>query len=129
MAYPYHTVSSAAMLIAANLAIRFLIELCALAALAYWGFTTPASTLAGLALAVIAPALAALAWGAFVAPRRIVEAAPPALRLLVEVAVIGSAAAGLVTAGSRGLGIALAAIWAVNKAILAVWYRPGEGTI
>ncbi len=117
------------MLIAANLAIRFLIELCALAALAYWGFTAPANTLAGVALAIVAPALAALAWGAFVAPRRMVEAAPAALRLLVEVAVIGSAAIGLAAAGSRGLGIALAAIWAVNKAILAVWYRPGAGTI
>jgi hypothetical protein len=115
------------MVIAANLAIRFLIELCALAGLAYWGYTAPAGTLAGIALGVAAAALAAVAWGAFVAPRRMVAAAPPALRLAVEVAVIGSAAAALIAAGSRGLGVALAVIWAVNKAILALWYRAGEG--
>lgn len=112
----------------ANLALRFVLELCALIGLAYWGYTTPAGTLAGIGLGLAAAALGALAWGAFVAPKRMVTTAPLALRLAVEVAVIGSAAAGLYAAGAHTAGIALAAVWAVNKAVLAGYARPpGDG--
>jgi hypothetical protein len=107
-------------LIAVNLTVRFLIELCALAALCYWGFATADTTLTDLALGLGAPALAVLAWGAFVAPKRMVTTAPLALRMAAELAVIGAAAVGLYAAGSHTLGIALAVVWAVNKAILAV---------
>lgn len=109
------------MLIAVNLAVRFLIELCALAALCYWGFASGDSTLADLALGLGAPALAVLAWGALVAPKRMVTNAPLALRMAAEVAVIGAAAVGLYAAGSHALGIALAVVWAANKAILSIW--------
>jgi hypothetical protein len=103
---------------AANLALRFVLELCALAALGYWGFTTDSGTAAAIALGVGAPALAALAWGAFVAPRRMVETAPPALRLLVEVAVFGAAATALYAAGAGAAAVALAVVWAINKSAL-----------
>ena len=66
-------------LLAANLTIRFLIELCALAALCYWGFATGNGTLAELALGLGTPTLAVLAWGAFVAPKRMVTTAPIAV--------------------------------------------------
>ncbi len=114
------------MLIAVNLTIRFVIELCALVALGYWGFSTGDGALPSLALGLGAPVAAMLAWGAFVAPKRMVATAPLALRLVVEVAVIGAAAAGLYAAGSQSLGVALAVVWAVNKAILAIW--GGEAT-
>ena len=65
-------------LLAANLTIRFLIELCALAALCYWGFATGNGTLAELALGLGTPALAVLG-GAFVAPKRMVTTAPLAV--------------------------------------------------
>jgi hypothetical protein len=109
------------MMIAANLTIRFLIELCALAALCYWGFATGDGTLADLAIGLGAPALAVLAWGAFVAPKRMVATAPLAVRMAAELAVIGAAAVGLYAAGSHTLGIALAVVWAVNKASLSIW--------
>jgi len=44
-------------MIAANLAIRFLIELCALAGLCYWGFATGDDTL-DLGLELLSRALA-----------------------------------------------------------------------
>jgi hypothetical protein len=113
-------------LIAVNLTIRFVIELCALVALGYWGFSTGDGPLPSLVLGLGAPVAAMLAWGAFVAPKRMVTTAPLALRVVVEVAVIGAAAAGLYAAGSQTLGIALAVVWAVNKAILAIW--GGEAT-
>ena len=56
------------MLIAVNLTIRFVIELCALVALGYWGFSTGDGALPSLAMGLGAPVAAMLAWGAFVAP-------------------------------------------------------------
>jgi hypothetical protein len=114
-------------MLALNLTIRFLIELCALIGLGYWGYSTGGGTAGHLLLAVAAPAAAGLAWGAFVAPRRMVATAPLALRLAVELAVIGAAAAGLYTAGAHAVAIALAAMWAVNIAWLRLLgQRPGE---
>ena len=47
-------------LTAANLALRFFLELAALAALAYWGFHTGRSVLADVVLGLGAPLLAAV---------------------------------------------------------------------
>ena len=52
----------------ANLALRFLLEVCALVALGYWGFKTGGSLITKLALGIGAPLLAAVLWGTFVAP-------------------------------------------------------------
>ena len=54
---------------ALNLALRFLLELAALASLGYWGGTAPAGAAARAALAVALPVAAAAFWGMFVAPR------------------------------------------------------------
>ena len=114
-------------MLALNLTIRFLIELCALIGLGYWGYSAGGGTAAHLLLALAAPAAAALAWGAFVALRRMVAAAPLALRLAVELAVIGAASAGLYTTGAHTAAVALGATWAVNIAWLRLLgQRPGE---
>ena len=44
-------------------------KLCALAALAYWGFHSGRGWLTKLGLGLGAPLLAALVWGTFVAPK------------------------------------------------------------
>ena len=49
----------------ANLALAFFLELCALAALGYWGFVTGEGLPARIGLGVGAPLLAAVLWGAF----------------------------------------------------------------
>lgn len=48
----------------ANLAVRFLVELCALATLAYWGFTLDAPIAVRVVLGVATPLIAAIAWEA-----------------------------------------------------------------
>lgn len=53
----------------ANLTVCFLVELCALATLAYWGFTLDAPIAVRVVLGVATPLIAAIAWGAYVAPR------------------------------------------------------------
>ena len=104
----------------ANLALRFLLELCALAALAYWGFQTGRGTIAKLGLGIGAPLLGAVIWGTFVAPRTPVEVPGP-VRLALELTVFGPAAAALYAAGRPSLAWALAVAYAVNRALMAVW--------
>ena len=52
----------------ANLAAKFGLELCSLAALGYWGASTGTGA-TSVALAVAAPSAAAAVWAAFAAPR------------------------------------------------------------
>jgi hypothetical protein len=68
------------------LATRFLLQVCTLGVLGYWGFTTGGSALAKVRLGIGVPLDAAVAWGTFVAPKALVKV-PGAVRLLVEVGV------------------------------------------
>jgi Protein of unknown function (DUF2568) len=90
----------AAVTVAAT-ALKFLLELGALAALAYWGARTgplPAS----IALAVGAPSVAALVWARWAAPQSAYRL-PGAARIAVELGVFGVAALALVAAGAHAL--------------------------
>lgn len=104
----------------ANLALRFLLELCALAALCYWGFKTGTGVVAKVGLGIGAPLLAAVVWGTFVAPGAPV-AAPGALRLVLELAVFGSAVAALWSAGRTNLAWTLGLAYVINRALMYVW--------
>ena len=85
----------------ANLALRFLLELCALVALGYWGFKTGSGALAKIALGIGTPFVAAIVWGVFVAARAPV-ALPGVVVLLLQALVFGSAAAGSVRRATAG---------------------------
>ncbi|NKQ57356.1 YrdB family protein [Amycolatopsis sp. K13G38] len=99
----------------ANEGLAFLLELLALAALAYWG-------LAEVAWAGIgAPALAAVLWGLFAAPRATFTL-PVVGVLLVKVLVFGSAVAALIAVGALVPGIVFGVLVVVNTAILQ-YYR------
>lgn len=110
----------------ANLALRFLLELCTLAAFAYWGSRSGGSTAANIALAVAAPLAAATVWGVFMAPnssRRL----PERKRIPLEIALFGLAAAALAATGATALAIAFAAVAAVNTTLVHVWgEQPAE---
>jgi hypothetical protein len=87
--------------------IGFLLELCALFALGYFGFTQfglPVSAVIGVGL----PLAAAVLWGLFRAPRRTFPT-PFWVRVLVEVIVMGGAAAALALSGLPILAIVFAA--------------------
>jgi len=106
---------------AVNLTVRFLLELCALAALAWWGFTTGPNALAKVGLGIGAPLLAAVLWGAFVAPNARVTV-PWTVRLAVELAVFAAAVAALFAIDRPGLALALGGAYAVNHVMVDVWY-------
>ncbi|HEX6541859.1 MAG TPA: YrdB family protein [Ktedonobacterales bacterium] len=103
-----------------NLGVAFLLELGTLVALGYWGFTTGPNTLLKFVLGLGAPALAAIVWAIFGAPKssRHVQGAA---YLLLQAIFFGSAALALIAAGQRGVGIAFALIALINSAAAATW--------
>ncbi len=101
------------MLHAFNLALRFVLELLALAAVGYWGFTLSAPLgvrlLGGLGL----PLLLATAWAVFRVPGdggEPVVVVSGAVRLLLEAVVFGTAVALLLAAGAPRLAGALSLV-------------------
>jgi hypothetical protein len=103
----------------ANLLLRFLLELCALASLGYWGSQTGPLPVA-IVLAVAAPLAAAVLWGAFVAPKAS-RRLRGARRLVVEIPIFAAAAAGLAAAGQWTLAAIFAAAVVVSELVLYAW--------
>ena len=104
----------------ANLALAFLLELCALGAFGYWGFTTGSTTLAKIGLGIGVPLVATVVWGIFVAPRAVVPVGG-LLRLVIQALFFGSAALGLATTGHRTLAGVFVAIVVVNAILAYMW--------
>lgn len=104
---------------AANLALRFLVELAALGGLAYWGAHTGGGVVR-VFLAIAAPLLGATVWGLFAAPKaaRRLRRAP---RVAVEAAVFAAAAAGLAVTGQGLVAAVFVAVALVNGALVYAW--------
>ena len=101
------------------LALRFVLELCALAALGYWGWQTGQTQVMKAGLGIGAPLMAAVLWGLFVAPKARI-AAPATVRFAVELAVFTLAALGLYLAGRPQLALALAIAYVIHRVLLFV---------
>jgi hypothetical protein len=103
-----------------NLALRFALELAALAAFATWGLHAargPARfALAGAAV------LAAAVWGRWMAPTSRHRLADPA-RLLVEAAFFAAAGAALAATGRGPLGAALTLAAVANAGLLRLFHH------
>jgi hypothetical protein len=100
----------------ANLGLRFALELCLLAALAYVGLQV------SVVLAVVAPVVAAIVWGLFVSPK----ARYPLSRtpwITVQFVLFGAAVVGLIVAGSVVLGTVFAVAVVVNLALVLFWHQ------
>ena len=104
-----------------NDVLRFLLELGALAALAYWGFTTGSGATPWL-LGVAAPLAAATFWGLFVAPkaRYLVSATA---RVALGLIVFGLATCALVAAGATAVAVVFGALALLNAVVMLA--RPG----
>ncbi len=103
----------------ANLVLRFLLELSALAATAYWGFST-ASGVTQWVLGLGAPALVAVVWGLFVSPKAKIELPHPA-QFAIELLVWAAATLALASAGQPVLGIVFAVVAVISGALNYVW--------
>jgi hypothetical protein len=94
-----------------SLALKFLLELAAFAAFAYWGAGV------SIVLAIAAPAVAIVLWGLFAAPRSERRLPMPA-RIVFETAVFLLAVVALLAAGELVVGIVLAVLVAISTALL-----------
>lgn len=101
---------------ALNLALKFVLELAAMAAFAIWGASADGAVLAVL-LAVITPALAIALWGIFAAPRS-PRRLPTRARIPFELTVFALAALALLASGHETVAIIFAATAAINAALL-----------
>ena len=104
----------------ANLLLRFLLELCALGALGYWGFNTGSATITKVVLGIGAPVVAAVVWGTFLSPRAPVGL-PWGVVLGLQALVFASAAAGLVVTGQRSLALVFVVMVVINAILMHVW--------
>jgi hypothetical protein len=104
----------------ANLALRFLLELCALGALGYWGFKTGGGLMMKIGLGIGAPLVSAVVWGTFLSPQAPVPL-PGLLVFVLQVLIFGSAAAALVATGHRTLALAFGVIVVINAILMYVW--------
>jgi hypothetical protein len=102
-----------------NLALKFALELAALAALAVAGASVDAAFGVRLLLAVLAPLAAAAVWGAWCAPRAR-RRLPTGPRIAVELLVLLSGAAALALAGHTVPAAILAGLVVVNETLLVV---------
>jgi hypothetical protein len=101
---------------ALSLALKFGLELAAVAAFAFWGATIGRGVLSVL-VAIAAPALAVVLWARFAAPRskRRLPAAP---RIAFEVSVFALAVVALIAAGAVPAAIVLGVLVAASTALL-----------
>ena len=99
------------------LVVRFGLELAALVALGYWGFTT-GGTVVRIVLGIGAPLLAAVLWGLFVSPKA--KYGNEVLRAAFEIVVFGGAALALADSGHTGLAIAFAAVALADSVLVRV---------
>jgi Protein of unknown function (DUF2568) len=97
--------------------LQFLLELAALSAFAYWGYSTDGSVAARIVLAAAAPAVAATACALFGSPK-----APfhliGASRVLLQAAFSGSAAVALAAAGETRLAVVFALVVAAYTTLV-----------
>jgi hypothetical protein len=99
-----------------NEGLAFLLELAALAALAWWGFTTGGNVIVHIVLGLGTPVAAMVLWGMFAAPRARFKVALPFV-LLVKAVVFGAGALALYGAGHPALAVAFAVVALLNTAL------------
>jgi hypothetical protein len=103
---------------AANLTLKFLLELAMVAAFALWGATV-GSGAESVLTAIVAPAAAVVAWGIFAAPRSTLRLRRAA-RVPFELTIFGLAAAALAAAGEPVAALIFAVCVLLNALLLTV---------
>ena len=103
-----------------NLAVRFLLELCLLAAVGYWGFHNQSSWFIKILFGICLPVFIAVLWGMFVAPKAFYPL-KGASYLTVEMGLLALGSLALFVSGKPTLGWAYTIVLVVNKVLLVVW--------
>jgi Protein of unknown function (DUF2568) len=117
--FPQRIGAGMAALRAGNLALKFAVELAAIAALAYWGASLSGPLLPVLMM-VLAPAAMIALWGRFAAPRAKRRLSRPA-RIPFELTILLLAAVALLAAGADVLAVVLAGVVVLNALLLTAF--------
>jgi len=103
-----------------NIAVRFLLEICVLISVGYWGFKTGSGWFLKILLGIGIPLLIAVIWGAFGAPKAAYHLQGPSL-LALEVVVFGAGVAALFATKNYSLAWSFAALVVINRIFMYVW--------
>lgn len=105
-----------------NLAVRFLLELCVLVSVGYWGFKTGSGWFLKILLGIGVPLLIAVLWGMFAAPKAAYHLHGFML-FAFEVFVFGSGVAALYGTKNYSLAWGFAAIIVINRILMYLWEK------
>jgi uncharacterized protein DUF2568 len=105
--------------VSAREALRFVLELGGMVALAYWGGQASPVLPIQVLLGVGAPAALILVWALFVAPRAVFPI-PRLAQAIVGGLLLEIAAVALVMAGQPGIGLVYGGLVAIDTAALAL---------
>jgi hypothetical protein len=103
-----------------NVAIRFLLELCVLAAVGYWGFKTGSGWFLKILLGIGVPLLIAVIWGTFGAPKANMQLHGWML-VALEIIVFSSGVMALFATKNYSLAWTFAVIIVINRILMFVW--------
>ncbi|WP_088044459.1 YrdB family protein [Bacillus sp. EAC] len=103
-----------------NLAIRFLLELCALISLGYWGFHVGSNVYTKFLFGIGSPLLLALLWGTFISPKASFKLPEP-YRFILELIIFAVASSALYIADKTILAILIGMIFVINRILLIIW--------
>lgn len=106
------------------LALRFLLEIAAVLALAWWGIRTGGDDVSRTLLAVVAAGGLIIVWGLLVAPKAR-NPLSPMTRWLLGTVLLMLAAVALWTAGAPDFALVFAALVAIDTAII-LWLDYGR---
>jgi hypothetical protein len=104
----------------ANLALAFLLELVAIGAFAYFGFTAGGSTIINIVLGIGLAVVSIVLWGIFAAPKSTRRLKGTAL-LVFKLVFFALAALALFAAGSTTLAVVFAALVMINLILAYAW--------
>jgi hypothetical protein len=103
-----------------NAGVRFLLELCMLGAVGYWGFKTQSGWGMKILVGIGLPVLIAVIWGLFVAPKAVYPLGRLP-HLVLGLVLLGSGAIALFTSGKSDLGWAYTIALVVSEILMIVW--------
>ncbi len=103
----------------ANEMLAFLLELVAIALLAWWGVHVGGNVFLSLLLGIGLPAVAIVLWGSFAAPKARFKVSLPWV-LLVKALVFGGATAAIFGLGYPGWALAFAIVVIANTTIATI---------
>jgi hypothetical protein len=103
-----------------NLSVRFLLELCILVIIGYWGFHTQGSGLIKALLGIGSALTFAVVWGMFLAPKSSMRL-QGLWALSLEVLILGLTTWALYSTGKRSLAMIFGTSYLLNKILMIIW--------